>query len=72
MSVTIRQTRKDIAAIVAALLAGTDSGLPTLVGGFALHRDLEELVDIGLTPYEALKTSTTYPYEYLGEPSRER
>lgn len=49
------------------LLAGSDSGLPTLVGGFALHRELEELVNIGLTPYEALKTSTTHPFDYLGE-----
>lgn len=49
------------------LLAGTDTGLPGLVEGFALHRELDELVGIGLTPYEALKTSTTHPYEYLGE-----
>ena len=49
------------------LLAGTDSGLPTLVAGFALHRELEEFVNIGLTPYEALRTSTTHPFEYLGE-----
>jgi len=49
------------------LLAGTDTGVPVLVPGFALHRELEELVSIGLTPYEALKTSTTHPIEYLGE-----
>ena len=49
------------------LLAGTDTGVPVLVPGFALHRELEELVRVGLTPYEALKTSTTHPIEYLGE-----
>ncbi len=49
------------------LLAGTDAPLPTLVPGFALHRELEELVAIGLSPYEALRSSTTHPYEYLGE-----
>jgi imidazolonepropionase-like amidohydrolase len=52
------------------LMTGTDSLLPRLVPGFALHQELQELVDVGLTPYEALRTSTTIPYEYLGE-SRE-
>jgi len=49
------------------LMAGTDSLLPGLVPGFALHRELRELVDVGLTPFEALRTSTTRPFEYLGE-----
>jgi imidazolonepropionase-like amidohydrolase len=49
------------------LMTGTDTLLPRLVPGFALHRELQELVDVGLTPYEALRTSTTIPYEYLGE-----
>jgi imidazolonepropionase-like amidohydrolase len=49
------------------LMTGTDSLLPRLVPGFALHQELHELVDVGLTPYEALRTSTTVPYEYLGE-----
>lgn len=49
------------------LMTGTDSLLPRLVPGFALHQELRELVEVGLTPYEALRTSTTIPYEYLGE-----
>jgi imidazolonepropionase-like amidohydrolase len=49
------------------LMAGTDSLLPGLVPGFALHRELKELVDVGMTPFEALRTSTTRPFEYLGE-----
>ena len=49
------------------LMTGTDSLLPRLVPGFTLHQELKELVDVGLTPYEALRTSTTIPYEYLGE-----
>ena len=51
------------------LMTGTDTLLPRLVPGFALHRELRELVDVGLTPYEALRTSTTIPYEFLGEAS---
>ena len=49
------------------LMTGTDSLLPRLVPGFTLHQELHELVGVGLTPYEALRTSTTIPYEYLGE-----
>jgi imidazolonepropionase-like amidohydrolase len=49
------------------LMAGTDTPLPTLVPGFSLHRELEELVDVGLSPYEALRASTTHPFEFLGE-----
>jgi imidazolonepropionase-like amidohydrolase len=49
------------------LMTGTDSLFPGLVGGFALHRELRELVEAGLTPFEALQASTTRPFEYLGE-----
>jgi imidazolonepropionase-like amidohydrolase len=49
------------------LMTGTDALMPRMVAGFALHQELRELVDVGLTPYQALRTSTTIPYEYLGE-----
>ena len=40
------------------------------VGEVASSHDIarmRELVDVGLTPFEALRTSTTIPYEYLRE-----
>ena len=49
------------------LLAGSDTMMIGLYPGFALHGELRELVEVGLTPYEALQTSTTAPFEYLGE-----
>jgi imidazolonepropionase-like amidohydrolase len=49
------------------LMTGTDSLFPGLVGGFAVHRELQEMVNVGLTPYEALRSSTTEPFEYLRE-----
>ncbi|HSN68336.1 MAG TPA: amidohydrolase family protein [Thermoanaerobaculia bacterium] len=49
------------------MMTGTDTLFPGLVGGFAVHRELRELVGVGLTPYEALRTSTTNVFEYLGE-----
>jgi imidazolonepropionase-like amidohydrolase len=52
------------------LLGSSDTILPGLVPGFALHRELKELVDVGLTPYQALRTSTTRPFEYLDEIDR--
>lgn len=52
------------------ILAGSDSILPGLVPGFALHRELGELVAAGLTPYEALRSATAAPFEYLGEADR--
>ena len=52
------------------LVAGSDTILPGLVAGFALHRELREMVDVGLTPYQALRASTTAPFEYLGESDR--
>ncbi len=52
------------------LMAGSDALMIGDVPGFALQRELRELVDVGLTPFEALRTSTTNPLEYLGESDR--
>lgn len=49
------------------LMAGTDTFLPLLVPGFSIHEELAELVGVGLTPYQALRTSTTTPHIYLDE-----
>ena len=49
------------------LLSGTDALVPSTLPGISLHEELEELVDAGLTPFEALKISTTNTYEFLGE-----
>jgi len=52
------------------LLLGTDALIPSTVPGFSLHDELKELVDVGLTPYQALKISTTNTFEFLGELDR--
>lgn len=49
----------------AKLLAGSDSPQFFLVPGFALHRELQALVDAGLTPFQALEAATRTPAEYL-------
>jgi len=48
------------------LLLGSDS-FGTLVPGFSAHRELELMVEAGLTPYQALKTGTVNVAAYLEE-----
>lgn len=50
----------------AGLLLGSDSPQIFNVPGFAIHRELEYLVDAGLTPLEALQTGTVNPAEFFG------
>jgi imidazolonepropionase-like amidohydrolase len=56
----------ELAAAGVPLLAGTDTGTPSLVPGFALHEELELLVRAGLTPAQALRAATLEPARYLG------
>ncbi len=49
------------------LLIGTDPLMPSTLPALSLHLELEELVGVGLSPYEALRVSTTNAYEFLGE-----
>lgn len=52
------------------MMTGTDSMMLGIYPGSAVHDELRELVNAGLTPYEALRTSTINPFEYLGEADR--
>ena len=47
------------------LLTGTDAVMNIVVPGFSLHDDLQELVDAGLTPYQALRCATIRPAQFL-------
>lgn len=49
----------------AGLLLGSDSPQVFSVPGFSIHRELDVLVDAGLTPYEALRTGTVAVDEFL-------
>lgn len=50
----------------ARLLVGTDTPNPFVVPGFSVHEELQNLVDAGLTPYEALRTGTRDAAEFMG------
>jgi imidazolonepropionase-like amidohydrolase len=47
------------------LVAGTDSGLPNVIHGAALHRELQALVASGFTPAEALESATSIAAKVL-------
>jgi imidazolonepropionase-like amidohydrolase len=47
------------------VLAGTDTGDPYVVPGFALHDEMESLVEAGLTPLQALNAATINPARYF-------
>lgn len=48
------------------IVAGTDAGVSGVVAGFALHDELELLVQAGLTPPEALQAATVLAAQWLG------
>jgi imidazolonepropionase-like amidohydrolase len=48
------------------IMAGTDTGAPYSVPGFALHDELEHLVAAGATPQQALYAATVEPAKFLG------
>lgn len=48
------------------ILAGTDTGTPYSVPGFALHDELEHLVSAGAAPRQALYAATVEPARFLG------
>jgi imidazolonepropionase-like amidohydrolase len=49
------------------VLAGSDSLDRYAFVGSSLHRELQTLVDAGLTPLEALRAATTNPAEFLAQ-----
>ena len=62
-----RKLTKALSDAGAKLMVGTDALIQTTLPGFSVHRELAELVAVGLTPYEALRASTTRPFEFLRE-----
>lgn len=47
------------------LLCGTDASAVGPVAGFGVHDELQEFVNDGLTPFQALQTATTNPARYF-------
>jgi imidazolonepropionase-like amidohydrolase len=47
------------------IIAGTDTPIGFLTPGFSLHKELELLVESGLTPLQALRAATITPAEFF-------
>lgn len=61
-----RQIVKTLHAADVRILAGTDAPMPQVYPGFALHKELELLVEAGLSPADALRSATVWPADFLG------
>jgi len=49
----------------AKILLGTDTPNQYIVPGFSAHEELRNLVDVGFTPYEAIRAGTRDAAEFL-------
>ena len=47
------------------IIAGTDAPIGFLTPGYSLHKELQLLVEGGLTPLEAIKAATITPAEFF-------
>ena len=52
------------------ILAGSNSPEAMNLYGLGLHRELQSLVEAGLSPYQALETATILPAKFLGMEKR--
>ena len=48
------------------IAAGTDTPIGWSIPGYSLHTELEQYVEVGMTPLEALYSATVAPAEYFG------
>jgi imidazolonepropionase-like amidohydrolase len=62
-----KQFVKELHAAGAGLLLGADAPQILNVPGFSIHRELQLLVEAGLTPAEALTTGTINPARFMGK-----
>lgn len=61
-----RKLVKELEKAGVPLLCGTDASDVGPVAGFGIHGELEELVNDGLTPFQALETATVNAARYFG------
>ena len=52
------------------IMAGTDTPIGFLTPGYSLHKELELLVEAGLTPLQALQSATVTPAEFFNLESK--
>ena len=56
----------ELHAAGAPIAAGTDTPIGWSIPGYSLHTELEQYVEVGMTPLEALYSATVKPAEFFG------
>ena len=56
----------ELHAVGAPIAAGTDTPIGWSIPGYSLHTELEQFVEVGMTPKEALYAATVRPAEFFG------
>lgn len=67
MDLILKQLTGTLHKKAGGILLGTDCQNKLVIPGFSIHRELQNLVDAGLSPYEALKAGTSDAAVFLGE-----
>lgn len=62
---TLKRITRKLHEKGAKILLGTDANNPFVIPGFSIHDELYNLVDAGLTPYEAIRAGTYNAAECL-------
>ena len=65
----LKQTCKKLHTARVKIAAGTDSGTPGVVIGKGLHKELELMVEAGISPMEAIMAGTRHAANNLGKAS---
>jgi imidazolonepropionase-like amidohydrolase len=65
----LKRTLKRLHAAGVNIAAGTDSGTPGVVIGKGLHKELELMVEAGISPMEALIAGTTNAADNIAKAS---
>lgn len=60
-----KKLAKELHRVGVRIMTGTDAMNPGVVPGFSEHEELRNLIDIGFTPFEAIRAATRYPGEFL-------
>jgi enamidase len=63
----LKQTVKTLHSAGVNIAAGTDSGTPGVVIGKGLHKELELMVEVGISPMEAITAGTRNAADNLGK-----
>jgi len=67
---TARENTRRIVQAGIPLVAGSDAPSPGTTFGFTLHEELRNLVEVGLTPAEAIAAATSVAAKHLGLPTK--